>query len=203
MFDIKKISNDKTSLAAFLSLLTLGMLAFLLLIKYDLGNFNRLNKTIRETKNNIDTLENLVEHKAYICRFNERFAEKRGPDWLMEVLAKLAKEESITFSTIKPIQPRSVAGYKIISVEGDGIVSYTNLFRLLRRIEDCSGYIFVERLSIIPALDSSEAFNRNMPPAWTPSNMQEPENLAYRNGDVSSLGLNNVRMTISSIGTEA
>jgi len=202
MFDTKKILDDKTTLAAFISFLVLGLLAFLLLIKFDLGNFNRLNRTIRETKNNIDTLENLVEYKAYIGRFNERFAEKRTSGWLMEVLAELGKSESITFSKIKPIQSRSAVGYKIISVEGAGIAPYIDIFRLLRDIESYGSYIFVERLNITPAVSYQRGPNRNMPDMSAPSNMPAGGKLMNKEADASLLEMTNVNITISSIGTE-
>ncbi len=148
MDEFKKIFNDKVKFSYIISFSLAAIFAILLLVKHDIGNFFKLGRAMQDARTNLNVLADSVEYKDYVRKFDLQFVEPRSADWLMEVLTGLSDKEDITVGLVKPLEIRTVPGYKIIRVSANGSASYDNLLRLLKELESYKKYIYVEDLSI-------------------------------------------------------
>lgn len=155
MDDIKNIFEDKTKLAYAIVFLIIGIFAFVLLGKYDTGNFLRLVKSQRETHNSLRMLKSLAGYNEYTNQFDAQFLASTSSSKLMEIMGKLAEKNGIAPGVVKPLETRVVAGYRIVRVTAEGNTPYSNLVHLVAALEGQKEYISVENISIkMPEADS-------------------------------------------------
>ena len=147
--DILKIVNDKIKMTYIVSFSLLGIFAYFLLFKYDIGNFYRLNSVYQETNKNLQTLKRAAEYKSYTGQFNSRLAIEKGPNWLMEAIGAAATSEGVALELVRPIETRLVSGYKVIRVMAEGKATYADILHLLSRLEGYEKYLFVEEFSLL------------------------------------------------------
>jgi len=146
--DILKVANDKIKMTYIVSFSLLGIFAYFLLFKNDVGNFYRLNNVYRETNKNLQTLKRAAEYKSYTDEFNSRLAIAKGPNWLIEAIGTAATNEGVALELVRPIETRAVSGYKVIRVMAEGKATYVDILRLLSRLEGYEKCLFVEELSL-------------------------------------------------------
>lgn len=148
MFEMKTLLEDKIKFSYMVAATILGFFAFFLLIKHDIGGFSSLEQQIIDAHNNMKLLDSMAEYKQYIGQFNSQFSESKGANWLVELLTNFSKDENITLGTIKPLETRTVADYKIVRITADGTATYQNLLRLVKTLEGYKKYILIEQLSV-------------------------------------------------------
>jgi hypothetical protein len=147
MIDLKKITEDKAQFSYAVAFLCIGIFSFFLLFKIDVGNFIKLENTISQTGQNLTILAGTTEYIIYQDQFNQRLAEQKGANWLIDVLSSLSEKEDIALGVIKPLPMQNISGYNILRVTTDGKASYESLQRLIKALEAYKSYIIVERLS--------------------------------------------------------
>ncbi|MFA5256252.1 MAG: GspMb/PilO family protein [Candidatus Omnitrophota bacterium] len=145
---IRKILDDRERFSFAVFIFLLLVFAFFLLVKYDLGTFFRMDRILKETHENLNTLANTVDYKNYINQFDSQFVGTGNTSGLMEILTDLVNEKNVTLESIKPLESYSVLGYRIIGVTAEGTASYPSILSLLFSIEDYSKYIRIESLTI-------------------------------------------------------
>lgn len=170
---IKKILDDRERFSFAVFIFLLSAFAFFLLIKNDLGAFFRMDRVLKETHENLNTLANTADYKDYINQFDSQFVGTGNANWLMEILTELAGKKNVTLGSIKPLESYSVSGYRIIRVTAEGTASYPNIPVLLSGIESYNKYICIEALNISvgrESADFSDSFSGRglMPPQMRP-----------------------------------
>jgi hypothetical protein len=150
MIDINSLLSDKKKTCTILSALILCALAFVLLFKYDFGNFRKIKLATAEDKYNRAILDSLAEHKKYLKEFDAYLAPVNGIDWLIGAITSAAKYNSVTLSAVKPLEAERSSGYNIVKASVEGTSSYENLFRLIESLEDSKEHVFIESISVKP-----------------------------------------------------
>jgi len=148
MVNLKDLLEDRVKFSEVMALVILCVFAFLLLAKNDLGRFRRLDTVMSDARENVRDLDKVKELKRYIEHFNSTFVERKSANWLMETLNQMAQKANLSFSSMKPLEGMSVAGYRLTRVSGNGTAAYTSILLLVKDIEEFGKYMFVEELSI-------------------------------------------------------
>jgi len=148
MNDIKKLLDDKVKFSYAVSFLFLGILAFVLLVKHDIGGSFKLDQRLTDTHNNLRRLEKTADYIDYLNQFDSKFTENKGSNKLMEILSTTAKEKGVTLGILKPLETKTVSGYKMTRVAAEGSGTYPDIVDLIKTLENYEKYIFVEHMAI-------------------------------------------------------
>ncbi len=148
MPDIKKLLEDRIKLYYTISFFLLGTFAFFLLVKHDMGSFFTSGRSMRETRENMNTLQRTAAFRSYTYQFDQQFSEPSESGSLIEIVTDMAKKEGITLDVVKPLETNLVSGYRKVRVLAEASVPYTTLLSFLDSIEKHKKYIYIEHLDV-------------------------------------------------------
>ncbi|MBL7157738.1 MAG: hypothetical protein ISS92_06255 [Candidatus Omnitrophica bacterium] len=145
---LKNILKDKIKMAYLISFLALGIGAYFLLLKHDLGIFYKSQKTVYNSNKNLEALKKIERYTKYTDKFNSNFAVEKNAYKLIEIITKSAKNRSVILDEVKPIESGAIAGYLKISIAIKGKASYNNVARFISDLEASDKLLITEELSM-------------------------------------------------------
>lgn len=146
---LKNVLNDRTKTAYIASFAVLGLFAYILIIKIDVGNLHRLNRAGLDLSHNLNTLKAISQHRACIAQFNSQLTADKEATSLVDIVSDAANKESIALSLVKPVETGIVSGYKKISVLAEGKARYRNIVRFVADLENNEKLIIIEEFGLI------------------------------------------------------
>jgi len=146
--EMKSVFGDRKKVWSIAALAVLCALAFVLLFKYDFGNFQRRKKSIVENARNKAILDSLAEYKKYLKKFKTYLAPDNGRDWLIGTLAVVSKNNGVILSAVKPLESELSSEYSISKVSIEGVSSYKSLMRLIADLEDSKECVIIDSISM-------------------------------------------------------
>ncbi|NQU95125.1 MAG: hypothetical protein HQ549_02685 [Candidatus Omnitrophica bacterium] len=145
---LKNILKDKIKMAYLISFLTLGIVAYFLLMRHDLGTFYKSQKTIYNSNKNLKALKKIEKYTKYSNKFNSEFAVEKNAYKLIEIITKSAKNRSVVLDEVKPIESGAVEGHLKISIAIEGMASYNNVAHFISDLEASDKLLITEELSM-------------------------------------------------------
>lgn len=148
MIDINSVLGDRKKTWSIAALLILCALAFILLFKYDYGNYRKIKLAASENKYNKATLDSLGKYEKYLKEFNTYLAPGNDIDRFMGILTVMSRNNGVVLSAVKPSETERSSGYDIVKVSIEGTSSYETLLRFIETIEDSKEYMFIDSISV-------------------------------------------------------
>ena len=146
---VKKILENKVKVTYIVSFLILGILAFILLFKIDMGKFHNTKRALKEVTENLDTLKIIVEDRTYISEFDSKFTvSRKNTNWLIETVSDIANAKSVPLRLVRPLESTAFSGYKTISVLMEGNAPYHNIAEFISSLENNDKYIVIENFEL-------------------------------------------------------
>lgn len=146
---LKDILNDRMKVAYAVTFIVLGLFAYFLLVRVDIGNLYRGERHLKELNDNLNMLRAFAVYKDYINEFDTKFAvHEKGIEWLMEIVSESAKKKSVLLELVKPLEGASLFGYKKASVLVEGEAPYHEMAYFISDLENNEKYIFIEKFEL-------------------------------------------------------
>ena len=146
--NVSKLFDNKLKRAYAVSFAFLGVFAYLLLVRNDLGKLSELQGSFNEVRGNLHILKTIAEDKTYVNEFDAKAAVNKDINALIEIITAIAKEKSIAIILVKPIGTNIVSGYKKISVLVEGKAPYYNVADFVSGVENSGQYLFIEEFEL-------------------------------------------------------
>ena len=151
----KAILEDRTKKAYLIAFGALAVIFYILIVRCDLGGLKQLNTSSTDTVKIEQVLKKINIYQDYIAKFNSTFVIDQGPSTLIWFVGEAAESESVVLDRVRPLESKTVPGYRMIRVSAEGVSSYAGILRLLNRIENGDKRLFVEELEM-----SSEGYSQ-------------------------------------------
>ena len=199
---LKDILKDKVKVAYIASFTALGIFACLLLIRIDLGNHNRLRRSLQETNENLDIVKTVAEYRIHINEFNSLFAVvEKDANWLIGIITDVAKEKSVPLNLVKPLEGVVSSGYKKISVLVEGRAPYHDMANFISGLENNEKYLIIEEFEF-KTKDAGPSRERRDFGSGSPFPVGETEDMGISSGSFSPIAPEEIQAEDTAFRTE-